>query len=32
MGVRAAAVDGAEGMRRRGGHGCTLLKNVAAPA
>ena len=32
MGVRAAAVDGGEGMGRCGGHGCTLLKNVAAPA
>jgi hypothetical protein len=30
--VRAAAVDGGEGIGRRGGHGCTLLKNVAAPA
>ena len=32
IGVRAAAVDGGEGIGRRGGHGCTLLKNVAAPA
>ena len=32
MGVRAAAVDGGEGMGRCGGHGFTLLKNVAAPA
>ena len=32
IGVRAAAADGGEGMGRRGGHGSTLLKNVAAPA